>query len=131
MDSEKASNSHSNWLVRVPTSRFESDSFLECRDVAHLFNSPSSSIYAFIISSLPGYDDSEAPVRPGINSSLMACIMQYRSRSSYIVCGVMKINFLKSLLTASVRVVIVDSRHKFYHTSRTIARVKYSNINLW
>jgi hypothetical protein len=43
----------------------------------------------------------------------------------------MKINFLKDLLTASVRVVIVNSRHEFCYTSRTIVRAKYPNINLW
>ncbi len=66
-------------------------SFLEYLDAARLLNSSSSSIYDIIIPSLPGYGYSDAPVRPGMNPSQMARIMQNLMQrlghSSYVVCG--------------------------------------------
>jgi pimeloyl-ACP methyl ester carboxylesterase len=66
-------------------------SFIEYLDVARLLNSSSSAVYDLIIPSLPGYGYSDAPVRPGMNPSQMARIMQNLMQrlghSSYVVCG--------------------------------------------
>ncbi len=67
------------------------DSFLAFLDVARLLNSSSSATYDLIIPSLPGYGYSDAPVRPGMNPSQIARIMQNLMQrlgySTYVVCG--------------------------------------------
>ena len=66
-------------------------SFIEYLDVARLLNSSTSSTYDLIIPSLPGYGYSDAPVRPGMNPSqiarIMQNLMQRLGHSSYVVCG--------------------------------------------
>ncbi|CAF2542171.1 unnamed protein product [Rotaria sp. Silwood2] len=66
-------------------------SFLEYLDVARRLNSSSNTNYDLIIPSLPGYGYSDAPVRPGMNPTqiarIMQNLMQRLGHSSYIVCG--------------------------------------------
>jgi pimeloyl-ACP methyl ester carboxylesterase len=66
-------------------------SFLEYLDVARLLNTSTSVNYDLIIPSLPGYGYSDASVRPGMNPSqiarIMQNLMQRLGHSSYVVCG--------------------------------------------
>lgn len=66
-------------------------SFLEYLDVARQFNSSANANYDIIIPSLPGYGYSDAAVRPGMNPTQMARIMQNLmlrlGHGSYVVCG--------------------------------------------
>ncbi|CAF3744630.1 unnamed protein product [Rotaria sordida] len=66
-------------------------SFLEYLDVARLLNSSSNTNYDLIIPSLPGYGYSDAPLRPGMNPTqiarIMQNLMQRLGHSSYVVCG--------------------------------------------
>ncbi|CAF1280662.1 unnamed protein product [Rotaria sp. Silwood1] len=66
-------------------------SFFEYLDVVRLLNSSSNANYDLIIPSLPGYGYSDAPLRPGMNPTqiarIMQNLMQRLGHSSYVVCG--------------------------------------------